>query len=61
MSRRHRRPPVQLYLNFLQLPLPLEVVWEQLEADDQAAVVEALAQLLTKATMDEATPEEDHD
>jgi hypothetical protein len=52
---------MQLYLSFPQLPLPLAAVWEQLEADDQAAVVEALAQLRTKATMDEATLGQEHD
>jgi hypothetical protein len=52
---------VQLYLNFPQLPLPLEAVWEQLEANEQAAALEVLAQLLTKATMEEATQEQEHD
>ncbi len=52
---------MQLYLNFPQIPLPLDDVWERLSADDQAAALEALAQLLAKAAMDETTREESHD
>ena len=52
---------MQLYLNFPQIPLPLEGVWEQLNKDDQAAALEALAQLIAKAAMAEADKEETHD
>jgi hypothetical protein len=52
---------VQLYLNLPQIPLPLDGVWEQLSADDQAAALEALAQLLAKAAMDATTQENSHD
>ena len=52
---------MQLYLNFLQIPLPLEAVWEQLTEDDQAAALEALAQLIAKTTIAETDEEETHD
>jgi len=52
---------VQLYLNFPQIPLPLEEVWEQLSEDDQAAALEALAQLIAKTTIAETDEEESHD
>jgi hypothetical protein len=52
---------VQLYLNFPQIPLPLEGVWEQLSEDDQAAALEALAQLIAKATIAEAEKEPSYD
>jgi hypothetical protein len=52
---------VQLYLNLPQIPLPLDGVWEQLSADDRADALEALAQLLAKAAMDETTQENSHD
>ena len=35
---------MQLYLNFPQIPLPLDDVWERLSADDQAAALEALTE-----------------
>jgi hypothetical protein len=60
-KRRHRGAPVQLYLNFPQIPLPLEGVWEQLSEDDQAAALEALAQLIAKATIAEAEKEPSYD
>ena len=52
---------MQLYLNFPQIPLPLEGVWEQLNKDDRAAALETLAQLLAKAAMEETTQEKSHD
>ncbi len=52
---------MQLYLNFPQIPLPLDGVWEQLSEDDRAAALETLAKLLAKAAMDEEAREKDHD
>lgn len=52
---------MQLYLNFPQIPLPLEGIWEQLNEDDRAAALEALAQLIAKAAPAEADKEETHD
>ncbi len=52
---------MQLYLNFPQIPLPLEAVWEQLSEDDQAAALEALAQLIAKTAIAETDEEESHD
>ena len=34
---------------FPQIPLPHEEVWEQLSETDRSALLEALAQLMTKA------------
>jgi len=52
---------MQLYLNFPQIPLPLEAVWEQLSEDDQAAALEALAKLIAKTTITETDEEASHD
>jgi hypothetical protein len=52
---------VQLYLHFPQIPLPLEGVWEQLSEADQAAALEALAQLIAKAAIAELDKEQSHD
>lgn len=52
---------MQRYLNFPQIPLPLEAVWEQLSEDDQAAALEALAQLIAKTAIAETDEEESHD
>ncbi len=60
-NRRHRRAPVQLYLNFPQIPLPLDGVWEQLREDHQAAALEALAPLIAKAARAASDAEENHD
>ncbi len=52
---------MQLYLNFPQIPLPLEGVWEQLSEDDQAAALDALAQMIAKTVVTETNKEESHD
>ncbi len=52
---------MQLYLNFPQIPLPLEAVWEQLSEDDQAAALDALAQLMAKTAIAETDEEASHD
>ena len=52
---------MQLYLNFPQLPLPLEGVWEQLSEDDQAAALDALAQMIAKTVITETDEEESRD
>jgi len=51
---------VQLNLNFPQLPLPHEEVWEQLNEAERAAALQALAQLITKAALD-VEPEVNND
>jgi hypothetical protein len=48
---------MQLKLHLPQIPLPHEQVWEHLSTDQQAALIEALAQLIAKAAAHE-TPEE---
>ena len=52
---------MQLYLNFPQIPLPLEGVWEQLSEDDQAAALDALAQMIAKTVVTETNEEERHE
>ncbi len=52
---------MQLYLNLLQIPLPLKSVWEQLSERDQTAALEALADLLAKAVMAEVIQEKSND
>lgn len=52
---------MQLYLNFAQIPLPLEAVWEQLSEGDQAAALEALAHLIAKTTLAETDEEQNYD
>ncbi len=52
---------MQLYLNFPQIPLPLEGLWEQLNEEDQAATLEALALLIAKAAIAELEKEQSHD
>ena len=52
---------MQLYLNFPQIRLPLEGIWEQLNEDDRAAALETLAQLIAKAAPAEADQEKSHD
>ncbi len=52
---------MQLYLNFPQIPLPLEGVWEQLSEDDQAVALDALAQMISKTVVAETDEAESHD
>ena len=52
---------MQLDLNCPQIPLPLERVWEQLNEDEQAAALEALAHLIAKAAIAELDKEQNHD
>jgi hypothetical protein len=54
-SRHHRltqrRSLVQLNLNFLDRLLPEASVWDGLEDEQRAVVIDALARLLVKATV----------
>jgi hypothetical protein len=54
-SRHHRltqrRAIVQLNLNFLDRPLPEASVWDALEDEQRAVVIDALARLFVKATV----------
>ena len=43
----------QLYLNFLDIPLPETHLWEQLDDQQRRIVIETLARLLIKATRDQ--------
>jgi hypothetical protein len=40
----------QLYLKFSDIPVPEELVWEQVDGEQKQIVVEALARLIVKAT-----------
>jgi hypothetical protein len=45
----NRRAMPQLNLKFSDLPVPEELVWEQVDDEQRQIVVEALARLITKA------------
>jgi hypothetical protein len=42
----------QLILNFIDIPIPEKCLWEQLDDDQKRIVIETLARLLVKATVD---------
>jgi hypothetical protein len=46
-----RRVIVQLKLNFLDLPVPQTYLWEQLDQDQRAIVIEAIARLIAKTAL----------
>ena len=46
-----RRAIVQMRLTFLDPPLPEASVWDALDDDHRAAVIEALARLVAKAAV----------
>lgn len=50
---------MQLNLHFPQTPLPNEELWEQLSDAQQDTLIEALAQLITKASASHI-PQETH-
>jgi hypothetical protein len=52
---------VQLTLNFPELALPHQEVWAQLSNADRAAALQALAQLIAKAALDEEPQEASDD
>jgi len=43
----------QLYLNFIDIPIPETCLWEQLDDEQKRIVIETLARLLVQATRDE--------
>lgn len=47
--RRERRASVQLYLGFLNIPVPEACVWEQLSQERRKAVIQMLARLMINA------------
>lgn len=56
-----RSAPVQLYLNFLDIPVPETWVWERLNQEQQATVIAAWTRLMIKATASPDRQENDHD
>jgi hypothetical protein len=56
-----RRAMPQLHLNFTDLPVPEERLWEQLNDEPKQIVVEALARLIVKAARAENKKEPTHD
>ena len=52
-----RRAPVQMRLPFLDVPVPEASVWDALEDDQRAVVIEVLARLFVKAAVAHAAPE----
>jgi len=55
-----RRAPVQLYLQFLEIPVPDTCVWERLSPEQRTLVVETLMRLMIKAAVPDRK-ENDHD
>ena len=52
-----RRTTVQMRLTFLDVPVPEASVWDALEDDQRAVVIEVLARLLVKAAVAHAALE----
>lgn len=48
-------------LNFLDLPAQETSVWERVDAEHRALVIDALAQLIAKAALASQNPEATHD
>ena len=42
---------MQLKLNFLDLPVPQSYLWEQLDQEQRAKVIEAIARLIAKTAL----------
>ena len=47
----------QLNLNFIDIPLPQESLWEELNHQQKQLIVEALARLMLKAATTSQTPD----
>ena len=52
---------MQLDLNFLDVPVPENRVWERLSDEQKAVAVETVTRILTKAALAENPKEEDHE
>jgi hypothetical protein len=52
---------VQLYLNFLDIPVPDTWVWERLNQEQQATVIAAWTRLMIKAAAAPDPKENDRD
>jgi hypothetical protein len=46
----------QLNLNFIDIPIPQESLWEDLHNEQKQLIVEALARLMLKASATSQTP-----
>ena len=51
----------QLYLNFLDIPIPETHLWEQLDDEQRRIVIETLARLMTNATRTGKSQEQTND
>ena len=51
----------QLNLNFTDIPIPETGLWEQLDDDQKRIVIETLARLLVKATVDKQLEQTSND
>jgi hypothetical protein len=51
---------MQLYLQFLEIPVPDTCVWERLNPEQQATVIDVLARLMIKAIASDRK-ENDHE
>jgi hypothetical protein len=52
-----RRATMQMRLPFLDVPVPEDRVWDALEDDQRAVVIEVLARLLVKVAVAHTAPE----
>jgi predicted Fe-S protein YdhL (DUF1289 family) len=51
----------QLILNFIDIPIPETCLWEQLDDNQKRIVIESLARLVIKATVDKQLEETSND
>jgi len=52
---------VQLHLDFLDIPAPEMCVWDRLDEEQKAIVIELVTRLIAKAALASNSPEKDHD
>jgi len=48
-------------LSFMEVPEPIQQVWEELNDEQRRAVIEKLSRLITKAALASQVNEEDND
>jgi predicted Fe-S protein YdhL (DUF1289 family) len=51
----------QLYLSFIDIPIPETCLWEQIEDEQKRIVIEVLARLMTKAAQSHPSQEPTHE
>ena len=51
---------MQLYLSFLDIPVPESHIWERLSEQQKAIVIETISRILTKAATTTNTQEQEN-